>query len=75
MTRSGDGSFLAGTVMFDGGTRSDLMSYVVPMDALGNPIWTPTDPEKAFSPIQIELIRVYANAPWMGGYGNYRLIR
>ncbi len=73
--RSGDDALLDDLVTTHGGTRSDLMSYVVPMNANGDPIWTASDPEKAFTPTQIELLSVYANAPWMGLLRNYALGR
>jgi hypothetical protein len=69
----GDDPFLDGTVLTHGGTRSDLMSYVVPLDRDQQPNWTPEAPEKAFTARQIEIMRVYHHAPWMGGYRNFAL--
>ena len=71
VTYSGNQSLLDGFVTMDHGRRSDLMSYVVAMDAAGSPAWTASDPEKALTPTQLEVIGLYANAPWMGGYRNF----
>ena len=74
-SESGADAFLDAHIAMENGTRSDLMSYVVPLDAAGAPNWNYEDPEKALVPRQWAVARLAAHAEWIQQRRNFNTYR
>ena len=74
-SESGTDAFLDAHVTLENGTRSDLMSYIVPLDADGAPNWSYEDPEKALVPRQWAVARLAAHAEWIQQRRNFNALR